>query len=151
MIFDRTKFDVDDSLRIIKEKIKKDISLTDEDIQILERGTLTINTLNRIEDTQRQLKEQINEMGYYNNSIENKNWIDGDYFLQFDLKRITENTAILKKSFFPKQSTPRNPLPKYHYEEMNIIEKILFDLIEVSDYVKSNYRQCGTFQCGEVN
>ena len=151
MIFDRTKFDVDDSLRIIKEKIQKDISLTDEDIQILERGPLTINTLNRIDDTQRRLKEQINEMGYWNNSIENENWIDGDYFLQADLKRITENTAILKKSFFAKYGTPRNPLPKYHYEEMNIIEKILFDLIEASDYVKSNYKQCGTFQCGEVN
>lgn len=151
MIFDRTQFDVDDSLRIIKEKIKKEISLTDEDIDILERGTLTINTLNRIENSQRQLKEKINEMGYYNNSIETKNWIDGDYFLQADLNRITENTAILRKSFFSKQFMPRNPLPQYHYSEINIIEKILFDLIEISDYVKSQYNQCGTFQCGEVN
>lgn len=151
MIFDRKKSDVDDSLIIIKEKIKKEIPLTDEDIEILERGTLTINTLNRIESVQRQLKIKLNEMGYYNNSIDNKNWMDGDYFLQTDLKRITENTAILKKSFFPKQITPRNPLPTYNYAEMNILEKILFDLIEVSDYVKSQYKQCGAFQCGEVN
>lgn len=147
MIFDRKKHHVQDSLTIIEEKVKKYIPLTSEDIETLERGTLTVNTLNRIEGAQMQLREKLNEMGYFNNSISNKSWNDTDYFTELDLKRIVDNTIVLKKSFFS-EGTPRNPKAHYDYIEINLIEKTLYVLGEISEYVKNQYKQCGTFQCG---
>ena len=52
MIFDRTQNDVDTAIRLRREKVQTFQELTESEIVILEKGTLTINTLNRIESKQ---------------------------------------------------------------------------------------------------
>ena len=65
MIFDRTAADVEEAIRIRKEKVQKMQDLTEEEINILERGTLTINTLNRIEEKQEELKNLFEQDFYF--------------------------------------------------------------------------------------
>ena len=66
MIFNRTEADVTEAKRIILEKVQKFLTLSNTEIETLEKGCLTINTLNRIENEQRRLNEVLNDMGYWN-------------------------------------------------------------------------------------
>ena len=74
MIFDRTQNDVDTAILLRNTKIKKFEALTESEITILEKGTITYNTLNRIEDKQEELKNLFNDMGYWNTPTTNKVW-----------------------------------------------------------------------------
>lgn len=149
MIFDRSQNDVIESIRIRNEKIKKFIELTNAEKEILEKGFLTINTINRIESKQEELKNRFNEIGYYNTPTENKSWSKGDIFFDEDFKRILNNNILLRDSFFETSDMPQNDIGIYGFEEINKIEKILNDLELSLEFVKSNYKICGTFKCGE--
>ena len=59
MIFDRTQNDVDTAILIRSEKVQNFETLTESEIATLEKGTLTINTLNRIENKQSELKNLV--------------------------------------------------------------------------------------------
>ena len=146
-IYNRTQQDVDNAKRIRLEKVQKFLDLTDDDIAVLERGFVTINTLNRIESKQRELKSLLSEAGYYSD-FESKTWTNSDYSTSSDLKRICENTKKLRASFFVYNRTPENPMAKYYFEEFNKIEKILVDISYMIASMVSRYRRCGTFNCG---
>lgn len=149
MIFDRTQEDVDTAIRLRTEKVQKFQELTQEEITILEKGTLTINTLNRIENKQRILKGLFNEMGYWNTPITNKVWDYTQIFNVDEFQRILDNTNVLREAFFVYKDTPKTPHISYHFEDINSLEKILYDLDVMINDVKSHYRECGTFECGE--
>lgn len=148
MIYDRTIQDVNEAKRIIREKIKSFLELTREEIEKLERGVFTIESANRIESKQEEIKLLLNSLGYYNNSIDNKKWSFGDYFMQSDLDRIVNNLTSLKNSFMVYEDTPKSVIPIYHFEEINKIEKILVDLEKMANEIVGHYRECGTFDCG---
>lgn len=151
MIFNRTQDDVDASIDIIKNT-KNAEDLTLEQRQQLERGTLTINTLNRIENKQTELKNLFNSIGYYNVEVDNREWTYTDYFFPSDFERILINLESLKNAFFVYSTTPIVPDDNYRrYQTINAVEKILYDLDAMINDIKNRYRQCGTFQCGEVN
>ena len=151
MIFNRTQDDVDASIDIIKNTRNAE-DLTLEQRQQLERGTLTINTLNRIENKQTELKNLFNSIGYYNVEVDNREWTYTDYFFPSDFARILINLESLKKAFFVYSTTPIVPDDNYRrYQTINAVEKNLYDLDAMINDIKSRYRQCGTFQCGEVN
>lgn len=145
MIFDRTQSDIDAALSV-REKLQSGYDLTDEEIEVLEKGTFTINTISRILNKQQELKTLLNEMGYYGIKI---NIPSGDIFDIDDFKSLVENADSLRKSFFAFANTPNSPQLKYHFSNINDLEKILFDVGEMVSLVKSKYRQCGTFACGE--
>lgn len=149
MIFDRTQNDVDTAIILRREKIQKFQELTASEIATLEKGTLTINTLNRVENKQDELKNLFNEMGYWNTPIINKIWGENDIFNVDEFQRILENTNILRESFFVYKDTPNTPPISYHYNDINALEKILNDLDVMINDVKSHYRECGTFESGE--
>lgn len=149
MIFNRTQADVDTALSIRKEKVQTFTELTESDITTLERGMLTINTLNRIEEKQAELKGLFNDMGYWNTPVVNKTWNYDDVFYTDDFQRIIDNTNVLRNAFFVYADTPATPPISFGYEDINSLEKILFDLDVMINDIKSNYRQCGTFECGE--
>ena len=109
---------------------------------------MTISTLNRIENKQMELKSLLNSIGYWNNKIENKEWSYNEIFDILNFQRILKNTEILKKSFFTFSDTPSVPTANYYFSNINNLEKILYDLEEMIEYVKSNYRECGNFYCG---
>ena len=152
MIFDRTQNDVDTAIFLRDTKVKKFEELTESEIATLEKGTLTINTLNRIESKQEELKNLFNDMGYWNTPITNKVWGENDIFDnngERDFQRILDNTNILRQAFFVYKDTPNTPPVSYHYNDINALEKILYDLDVMINDVKSHYRECGTFECGE--
>lgn len=47
------------------------------------------------------------------------------------------------------KATPNTPPVSYHYNDINALEKILYDLDVMINDVKSHYRECGTFESGE--
>ena len=149
MIFDRTKQDVQNAVKIRDEKIKSFQEITAEEEAILDRGMLTLTTLNRIESKQEELKSLFNEMGYWNTPIENKQWITNQLFNEAEFKRLIDNTNVLRGAFFVFNNTPLTPPVSYYYEDINALEKILFDLDVMINDVKSHYRESGDFECGE--
>lgn len=148
MIFDRTASDVDKAIKIRNEKVKSFKELSEEDISILEKGFITINTINRIEEKQSELKCLFNNMGYYGNKIVNKKWQEQDYFLKSDLERIVKNNNTLKNSYYVFSSTPVDAIPIARFEEFNKIEKMLYDLETMVNDMRNRFKRCGTFNCG---
>lgn len=149
MIFDRTQNDVDTAIRLRREKVQTFQELTESEIATLEKGTLTINTLNRIENKQEELKNLFNDMGYWNTPITSKRWSENGIFNANDFQRIINNTNVLRQAFFVYKGTPNTPPVSYHYNDINALEKILIDLDVMINDVKSHYRECGTFESGE--
>lgn len=158
MIFDRNQEDVNAAIRIINEKVRLNPvtmkpenlePLTEAEIETLERGTLTLNTLNRIEMNQDALKRIFNKMGYWDVSITTNQWERTQVFDKTELERLFENTQILKKGFFVYNNTPVLLPALYHWENINSLEKILYDLEFMANDVVNNYKECGNFECGE--
>ena len=151
MIFDRNQNDVDTAVILRDTKVKNFETLTESEIATLEKGTLTINTLNRIENKQDELKNLFNEMGYWNTPITNKTWGENDIFNADEFQRILDNTNVLRQAFFVYKATPNTPPISYHWQDINALEKILNDLDVMINDVKSLYRECGTFESGSDN
>ena len=149
MIFTRTQADVVAAETLRNEKVKKFQSLTESEVATLEKGTITINTLNRIENKQEELKNLFNDMGYWNTPITNKVWGENDIFNVDEFQRILDNTNVLRNAFFVYSDTPKTPPVSYYFEDINSLEKILNDLDVMISDVKSYYRECDTFECGE--
>ena len=149
MIFDRTQNDVDTAVVLRREKVQTFQELSESEIATLEKGMLTINTLNRIETKQEELKNLFNDMGYWNTPITNKTWGENDIFNVDEFSRILDNTNVLRRAFFVYKDTPNTPPISYYWNDINALEKILFDLDVMINDVKSNYRECGTFESGE--
>lgn len=149
LVYNRTAQDVQNAQKIRAEKVQKNEILTASDIETLEKGTITINTLNRIENKQDELKEILNNMGYWNTPIVSKNWGYEQIFDKAEFERILKNLDILRDAFYVYSDTPKTPKVSYKFDDINAIEKILYDLEEMSNYVKNNYRECGDFECGQ--
>lgn len=149
MIYNRTQNDINEAKRIRKEKVQAFLELTSSDIETLERGTITINTLNRICSKQEELKNLFSDMGYWNTPITNKVWGKNDIFKVDELQRMLDNTNVLRNAFFVYNGTPNTPPVSYHYNDINALEKILHDIDVMINDVKSNYRECGAYECGE--
>lgn len=150
MIYDRTMADVTTAISIRAEKVQKGVSLTSEDIVALERGTLTYNTLNRIENKQEELKNLFFDMGYSVDDMSHSVWNNKDIFKQSDFDRILDNEEKLKNAFFVYKDTPKIANNNYRiYSTINEVEKILFDLDVMINDIKSHYAICGAIVCGE--
>ena len=150
MIYDRTQEDIDKAKEIILSKVHSYEELTEDDLLALERGTITKNTINRIEQKQKELYDLFAQAGYYAPKIETKLWEnEKDIFKDTDLERIIKNGEILRKAFFVYSSTPERAKAIYYFSNLNAIEKLLYDLQSMLEYVVANYRECDTFWCGE--
>lgn len=149
MITDRTKADVDSAKEIIDSKVKLFLELTDEDLQIIERGTIVIGTINRIGSKQKELENKMETHGYFVENIETKIWDYNDIFGENDFLQLINNTVLLRDAFFTYLDTPANVYLSYDYENINNLEKILVDIEKNLDYMIANFRECGTFYSGE--
>ncbi len=149
MIYDRTISDVEAAVSIRADKVQKGMELTERDIETLERGFVTVNTLNRIESAQSTLKNDLNRLGYYNIPIVNKTWRKEQILKKSELERIVANLSVLRNAFFVCLDTPATPKAEYHYANFNDVEKILYDIGVMINDVESYSRECGMFECGE--
>ena len=148
LVYNRIQQDVENAIKIRSEKVQKFQELSAEDIKVLERGMITLNTLNRIEDKQDELRTILNNMGYWDTPVVSKNWDYTQIFDKAEFERILKNLDILRNAFYVYSDTPKTPKVSYKFDDINAIEKILYDLEEMTNYVKNNYRECGDFECG---
>ena len=150
MITDRTASDVSFA-KTLRAKLQSGQTLSDAEFSILERGALTIKTLNRIENKQAELKELLANEGYYNTPIQNKTWEYTEYFNKNEFQRILNNLNMLRNAFFVYAVTPSTPPISFHHENINALEKVLFDIETMLNDMIDRFRECGTFECGEAN
>lgn len=149
MIYNRTQADIDIAIAI-RARLQSGETLTEADKNALERGTLTINTLNRIEQKQTELKELFNSIGYWDtDNIVNRQWHYDDFFKRADFDRILANLEILQNAYYIYANTPNVPNANYRqFETINAVENILADLEKMIEDMSDNYRYCGDAECG---
>ena len=151
MIYNRTQSDIDAAL-IARKKLQNGEQLTESDMDSLERGTITINTLNRIEEKQSELIVLFNSIGYWNTQgIQNRTWDYTDYFKQEDFDRILKNLDILKVANYLYYVPPIVSDSNYRrFQTINQVEKVLSDMERMIGDMVQNYRICGEVSCSSV-
>ncbi len=152
MIFDRTQNDVDTAIILRATKVQNFAELTEAELLTLEKGTLTINTLNRIEQKQAELKDLFNSMIYFTQDFASKEWTVEQFFTQADFERIVQNNKLLKDAFFVYKNTPQNEGKNFlKFETINNVEAVLHHLDLMIGDIESKYRFCGETICGGDN
>lgn len=148
MIYNRTQQDIDAAV-LIRKKLQGGENLTDSDIEKLQRGCLTIETLNRIEQKQTELKGLLNSLGYWNTEgLLSDFWSYEKIFKQEDFDRILRNLSLLRESFYVYSNTPMVPDSNFtKFETINAVEHILNDMESMVNEIKSNFRFCGVSEC----
>lgn len=144
MIYDRTLKDVQQAIAL--QKRGAPFSAAEE--TALSRGMFGHDTINRIETKQSELHKKLNNMGYYS-SVANKEWGYFDIFTLNEFKRLCDNNSALRKAFYVYSDTPPDAVPEYHYEQINRLEKILYDIERMIPNVGDPRLICDTFYCGE--
>lgn len=144
MIYNRTQEDVEQAEQIFTTKVLKLMTLNDEEKQVLARGRVTKETLNRIESKQAEIAEILKKWHYLGDAITNKEW-NTQVFFDEDLTRICENNKKLRNAFYIISQEMRNAVPMFHFEEFNIVEKILAELDLLISATRKSFKRSGTF------
>lgn len=128
MIYDRTQADIDEA-RELRTKLGRGEALTEDEVRQLERGTLTVVTLNRIENKMSELSQSLKNKGNSTN-IATKSWIHGDYFYKNDFERWI--SILDKLKMFAPSLTVDTPTvdEALTFDGINKVEKILVDTEE---------------------
>lgn len=149
MITDRTAYDVQNANKIWRNKVLKQIDITDEELITLQRGRISLDTLNRIEDKISEICSLFANIGYYVNIENTKSWSNGDIFYKSDIQRWIDSEDKMLNAFFYKNSTPFTPSAEYTITALNRIEQILVDIEDMYNDLISRFYECGTFESGE--
>lgn len=148
MIFDRTANDVFEAERIFNEKVKAFFTLSEEEKSILEKGRVTAETLNRIENKQAEIGEILVQWEYLTEGLIHKTW-GTEVFTQGDLLRIVNNLLTLRDSFYVISSDLAEPRPRFHFEDFNIIEKTLAEIEELVSSAKKSFLRSGAVRSAQ--
>ena len=160
LIYDRTESDETASAAIRKsyQTIGNWSGLTDAEMTQLERGTLTYNTLNRVESAVKLLAAALTSAGYpvevtpvlKGGKAEDREWQEGDIVRRAQWATYLENVQRLRDAYYTLAETGALPKPedKLGYVGANNIEKVLADIDLLLDGMKSIYRRAGTFTAG---
>lgn len=160
LIYDRTESDETASAAIRKsyQTLGNWSGLTDTERAQLERGTLTYNTLNRVESAVKLLAAALTSAGYpvevtpvlKGSKSEDREWQEGDIVRRAQWTTYLDNVQRLRDAYYTLAETGELPKPedKLGYVGANNIEKVLADIDLLIDCMKSSYRRCGTFRAG---
>lgn len=160
LIYDRTKSDETASAAIRKsyQTLGNWSGLTDTERAQLERGTLTYNTLNRVESAVKTLAAALTAAGYpveiapvlKGSKSEDREWQEGDIVRRAQWTTYLDNVRRLRDAYYTLAETGQLPKPedKLGYVGANNIEKVLADIDLLLDGMKSIYRRAGTFTAG---
>ena len=138
LIYDRTASDV--------EYAKKNPSAEE-----WLKGCYNYIDLNRVEEWCKHLSSLLNSYGYFNNIDEKTDWNVKDIQTVEEMKRYLNNVKVLIETFATKEDTPQLPVSinKLTYQHANDIEKILYDINELIQYMEAMFRYSNTFYSGE--
>lgn len=160
LIYDRTESDETASAAIRKsyQTLGNWSGLTDAERTQLERGTLTYNTLNRVEAAVKLLAAALTSAGYpvevtpvlKGSKAEDREWQEGDVLYRPQWTTYIDNVQKLRDAYYTLAETGELPAPgdKLKYTGANTIEKVLADIDLLLDGMKSIYRRAGTFTAG---
>lgn len=160
LIYDRTESDETASAAIRKsyQTLGNWSGLTDAERAQLERGTLTYNTLNRVESAVKTLAAALTAAGYpvevtpvlKGSKSEDREWQEGDVLYRPQWTTYIDNVQKLRDAYYTLAETGELPAPgdKLKYTGANTIEKVLADIDLLLDGMKSIYRRAGTFTAG---
>lgn len=160
LVYDRTEEDKNSAatIRSAYQKIGNWSGLTDTERAQLERGTLTYNTLNRVESAVKTLAAALTAAGYSveiapvlkGNKAEDREWQEGDIVRRAQWTTYLDNVQRLRDAYYTLAETGELPTPedKLGYAGANTIEKVLADIDLLLDGMKSIYRRAGTFSAG---
>lgn len=160
LVYDRTEEDKNSAATIWSayQKIGNWSGLTDTERAQLERGTLTYNTINRVESAVKTLAAALTAAGYpveitpvlKGSKTEDREWQEGDIVRRAQWATYLNNVQRLRDAYYTLAETGELPAPegKLGYAGANTIEKILADIDQLIDCMKASYRRCGTFRAG---
>ena len=104
--------------------------------------------LNRIENAVKYLSDLLNTYGYTNTTINKTDWSIDELRKQEDCDRIKTNYEALKNAYAYKFEVPAFNWATI--QEANNIEKILADIENMIDNMKTAFRYSNTFYAGEM-
>lgn len=108
-----------------------------------EKAYISYLDLNRIEEAVKYLSDLLNKYGYTNKTNNKTSWNMSELRTQAECERIKQNYQILKKSYAYKFD-----IPNFNWntiEEVNNIEKILFEINELIKKMEAVFRLSNTF------
>lgn len=162
MIYDRTILDVSNAKKIISkfQSLADWSSITEAEINTLERGTYTRISLNRVEEKVAELCRSFRDIGYsFIDTETTTDWDNTKYFNKSQHKRFFSNIAYLYNLFPLPSDTPNPPYfsssGEYVYGNItyalaNDAEKILVDIEKLIDLLKKSWYYSGEIYSGEV-
>lgn len=161
MIYNRTTLDVNDAKKIIAkfQALTDWSSITEAEINTLERGTYTSISLNRVEEKVAELCQILRDIGYsFIDTETTTDWDNTKYFNKSEHERFFSNIAYLHSILSISTDTPNPPYfssGEYAYGNItyalaNDAEKILVDIEKLIDLLKKSWYYSGEIYSGEV-
>ena len=138
-VYDRTQADVDYAKYQLAQKINN----------IEYKGCFNATDMSRIENNIQYLSDILISL-YYFNSLTTRTWGKNGLPYQSYIDNIINNISILWEKWGKPPDAEDLPNTLLTYEQVNNIEKNIFLLKEMLDDMASSFRECGTFECGEV-
>ena len=134
-IFDRT----DEDVAIAKATLAEWKTRNESDTRPL-KGALNYQDLNRIEGNTLYLATELLAHGHHIDITVNVGWVQEDIPTKEDIDRIIHNADILGTAV---HLTIEPPTTMIGYEQVNIIEKILYEVDKVIERLGMTYRYSG--------
>lgn len=147
-VYDRTYRDVTAAKARIEEWIDA-ITSGEEVVTEDLKGCLNANDLNRIENDIKYLSETLTALGYPS-IVTTKSWARDSFPNTEDVNRIITNVQIVITSFYKYTVAPMLPATMLDYEQINDVERNIFYLKYLLDWMISVFRKSGTFASGQA-
>lgn len=145
-IFDRTQIDVD----YAKKNRNNSEHL---------KGAQNYSDWERLTGNMYYLADNLNKQGYFVQIICRNIWNKPapsnpkieDIPTYNEIKQIKDDIDKLRLAYYTMNSTPLTPdLPLNHFEKINDMEKILFDINKIFENMLISFNYCGEFYSGEM-
>lgn len=147
-VYDRAKTDIETAKQKIAEWIE---AITSDKEAVIEdlKGCVNASDLNRIESNTKYLSDTLTALGYPT-TITVKTWARNGLPNIDDIVRIIGNVQTVITSFYKYTAAPTLPATLLDFEQVNSVEKNLFYLKILLDFMISVFPKCGTLKSGQV-
>lgn len=117
------------------------------------KGRYTSEDMNRVETAVKSLSARLFELGYLTRpQITKTDWGAKSYPLRKDMERYFGNVAEIRAAIPLFPTTPHAPTVNggLDFKKANDLEKILFDVDQITTVIPKAYHYAGEIFCGEV-
>lgn len=144
-IFDRTQGDVDYAIAKIAEW-KRNVTSTRPEL----KGCFNVSDINRIEGNIQYVSDKLKELYYFHATNVTKVWDVTGIPTASDVARLVDKVSKILSGYFRTLAAPSLPSTLLRYTEVNALEENLYLIKQMLDNMIESFRECGTFECGEI-